>query len=209
MLIPKRVFKISALAARDTSRHPINGVFVAREAGGKCLAVATDGRRLIRVRWNDKHLRPKFPAVGLGSVESVKDFSAIVATKQWDDAGKAIPKRANKPILEHCLLDETGINGKVTMGSLNGDTVEGKFPGYKNVIPNYTIGKDAVEIDVNPKLMAEILKVVETVATDDKSRSIRLVVPTDPSRPIVIKGHTADGIEATAILMPITLSPKP
>ncbi len=216
MLIPKRVFKVSKLASRDATRYAINGVLVRRTENGRCAAVTTDGRRLIKATWGDACLRAEFPSVGLGSVEPVEDFEAIVSTKQWDEAEKTIPRNGNKPILFHCLLDETTANGKIQMGTtdldtrrrLGGDSIEGTFPKYEDVIPKYTVGDDAVEIGVNPSFMAEICKVVEAVATDVESKGVRLVVPTDPGKPIVVDGRTVEGVEATAVLMPVSLGER-
>lgn len=212
MLIPKQVFKVSKLAARETSRCAIHGVHVKRLPDGKCVAVALDGRRLIKATWDDECLRPEFPCVGLGSVDPVADFSAIVSTKQWNEAEKAIPRRG-KPILLNCLLDETTANGRIQMGStdlenprtLGGDSLEGNFPKYQDVIPDYIVGDNAVEIGVNPLFLAEICKVVGEVATSEDSKGIRLVVPTNPNNPLVVEGRNGEGIEATAVLMPVSL----
>ncbi len=222
MLIPKQVFKVSKLAAREPTRwYAIHGIRVKRRADGKCIAVATDGRRLIEVTWDDEHLRPEFaaeqrrakrPCTSLGSVEPVKGFETIVSQSQWDEARKAIPNVRDKPILKHCLLDETSVEGKVqmeitTLGGkrpIEGDSIEGDFP-YEDLIPKYTVGKDAVEISVNPKLLAEVLNAIKAVTKNEESEVVRLIVPANPTRPMVIEGRTPEGIKARAVLMPTSL----
>jgi hypothetical protein len=133
----------------------------------------TDGRRLIKATWADEDLRPEYPP-GVGNGEPVEGFETIIPTKQWDEAGKLIPKNGPKPILWHALLDETVDKAKIAMGAtdcdhvrkIEGQPVDGKFPKYDDVIPDYTVGEDAVEIGVNPKLFAEVLKVVEAIGTE-------------------------------------------
>ncbi len=205
MLIPRQVFNVSKLAARESTRYAINGVNVER-VDGQCVATTTDGRRLISVKWSDEDIRAEFPP-DVGDVAPLDDFQTIVSRSQWDEAGKLIPKRTLKPVLGNCLLDENSANGEVTLAatdldrtrSVKGASVEGNFPKYRDIIPDYDIGRNAVAIGVNPRFLAEVARAVEDTATDDSP--VRLTIPVDPGRPMVIDAQV-NGVEATAVLMP-------
>ncbi len=219
MLIPRQVFAVSKLAARESTRYAINGVNVER-VDGQCVATTTDGRRLISVTWSDEDVRADFPP-DCGDVTPVDDFQTIVSRSQWDEAAKLIPKPAArlKPVLANCLLDENSANGTVTMSATDLGHATGRrrvsdlsaeehFPKYQDVIPAYDIGHNAVAIGVNPRLLAETLCAVEATATDEEHKGVRLIVPTDPRCPMVIDSE-ANGVEATAVLMPVRLNVKP
>jgi len=217
MLIPKRVFAVSKIAASscEGTRYTIHGVLAERLTDGKCAVAATDGRKLIQVTWNDEHLQPEFPAIGVGSVEAVKGFSQIISTSQWNEAEKTIPESRYKRILEHCLVDETSPNDRVYMSTTNlesqkhtnGSSIEGRFPNYKEVIPEYTVGENAVELGMDPVLLANLLRVLARVATDENSKGVRLVIPTDPRKPMLAEAEL-DGVQAKAVIMPLNLAPK-
>ena len=214
MLIPRAIFKISDCAAKESTRYAINGVNVEREADGKCRATTTDGRRLLTVSWDDSETREKFPECGAATTP-LDRFTAIVSTDQWKQARKALPraKVSLKPVLNHCLLDETTANGTTDMICTDSETptkctertIEGRFPAWREVVPEYTIGEDAVEIGVDPRLLAELLRAIEAAATDEDSKGVRMVIPMDPKRPIVINAESG-GREAVGVLMPCNLA---
>ena len=218
MIIPSQVFKVSSLAAKENkSRYSydlglIGGVNVERK-DGRCVATTTDGRCLITASWDDTEPAKAYP----DATPAVADFHAIIGTKAWETAGKSIPKLASFPDKhKYCDLDEAGANGTVKMTTLTSiqgvkgrikqefeePTLEGRFPRYEDVIPNATIGRDHVAIGVNPKLLAETLKAVEAVACDEESRGVRLIIPINPNRAMMIDA-SANDVDATAVLMPI------
>lgn len=208
MLIPRQVFAVSKLVSREPTRYAIDGVEV-RRVDGQCVATALDGRRLISVKWSDEDIRSEFPP-DVGDVAPLDDFQAIVSRSQWDEAGKLIPKRTRRPVLGNCLLDENSANGTVTMTatdldqsrSVSGKSREGNFPKCQDVIPDYDVGRNAVAIGVNPRFLAEVARVVEDTAVGDATDGVRLIIPTDPRRPMVIDSE-ANGVQATAVLMPV------
>lgn len=193
MLIQKKLACISKIAAEDSTKHTINGVHVERLKNGSCVASVTDGRRLVQVKWEDD---------GKSSVKRVKGFSAIVPKQAWDISLKLA--------LNHALLSEAPATAKcdnVQITTLDvglshttsAPAIKGKFPDVSQVIPSYEIGVDASEIGVNLRLLAELLKVVAEVL--GKPFRMSLIVPTDPKRPLIIKGDNGEGLEVTAVLM--------
>ena len=231
MLIPKEVFNVSKCAARESSRYALNGVRVERGEGGVCRAITTDGRRLMVAEWSDEHLQLEYPPVtGAEPGNFGPGDGVIISAKQWDEAGKAIPKNGiarAKPILNNCHLDEGAVLAhKVTDAdgdrpcpirltstdldherAIKGHAVEGHFPKWQDFMPNYRVGENAVEIGVNPAYLAEVCKVVEATATDEDSRGVRLVIPTDPKRPMLVQGRAVGtGVEGKAVIMPVNLN---
>lgn len=231
MLIPRQIFNVAKLASRESTRYAINGVRVERE-NGHCKAITTDGRRLIVAQWSDEADRPEYPASEVGSVEPTKGFAVTVPTDLWVEAGKLIPKRTCKPVLDNCLLDETLTEMRKTDKGMEqgteihfaatnlertfttrGPSCDGAFPKYQDVMPDYTIRlpdgdggcREAIEIGVNPVLLAEILQTVARIATNEECKGVRLIVPMNPNRPIVVEAETCEGVSAKAVLMPVAL----
>lgn len=77
MLIPQNVFPISKIVDTDTTRYAIGGVRLERDEEGP-VAVATDGRRLIAVRWSEDVAYPS----SVGDVGQVQGFGTIIPKKQ-------------------------------------------------------------------------------------------------------------------------------
>lgn len=201
MLIPKAVFAISKLVARDPSRYAINGISLKRTDDGQCVATVTDGRRFLTTQWDDAEYREDFPS-SQSSTNPVSGFHTLVKKSQWDRVGKTIPKSrvsSARPELNYCLLDEqrhTDINhmsssdGKAT-SIIDDDILEGNFPDLQNSISQYVVGCDAVEIDVNPQLFIETLQSLEAATGEDilrENRNVRLTIPINPTMGIRIDG---------------------
>ncbi len=221
MLIPKEVFAVSKCAARESTRYAINGVSVERDTDGTCRATVTDGHVILSVSWDDAKTRAKFPDVG-ASIKPVDGFSSIVDRKHWDKAAKDITNRISEPILRHSLLDETTTNGRADFRTIQrgkqplhstepkqveAETIEGRFPKWRDIIPDYTIGVDAVEIGVDPKLLATLLRAFSesTTTEDSRSEGVRLVVPISPNRPMVVDSFSDDR-KGTGVCMPVNLN---
>src|SRR5206468_3237806 len=124
------VFPISKICDCDTSRYALGGVRLERDAEGP-VAVATDGKRLIAVRWSEAP-GEDYPA-GVGDTTHVDNFETIIPFKQWNEAAKLPPKRTPKPILTNVLLEETSANGTVRMAATDLETT-------KQVTPRSLVG---------------------------------------------------------------------
>lgn len=213
MLIPREVFDVLKVAARESSRYAINGVLVERESDEQCNAVCTDGRRLLCLSWDDTEARHDYPC-GDANSAPVEGFEWVINGGDWSEAKNLAPKNGGvKPVLQNVLLDEhhkpntelvfvgTDLSKRRTLEVTPADC---HFPKYRDVIPEYD-DDDCVRIGVNPKLFAELLKVMADVATDEESKGVTLIVPKDPARPIRIEAEAASGVKATGVLMPVNL----
>lgn len=218
MLIPKSAFSVVTAVASEDTRYAISSVQVERAPDGRAVAVATDGRRLHAMEWDDVETRAEFPDVGLES-EAVEGFAAIIPPAEWKAAGKSIPKgrKCFKPILGHAQLEEPGANGVVKFATTDGQatsraevpTVEGKFPKWRDVVPAYKVGTDAIEIGVNAHFLADAAMFAESVCNPE-SRGVRLTIPTNPAKPMTLTAtHPETGAVATAVVMPVTLGVQP
>ena len=217
MLVPREVFKVSKAAAPDSTRYAVHGVLVQRDKDGTCRAVTTDGRRLALATWSDDQVREDWPPLDVGSTRPVAGFETILPVRDWDQAGKNIPKRTNKAALKNCLVDETSANGKVdlvttdceTHQALQATSIDGHFPKYQDVMPDYIVGEDAVEIGCDPKFLADAARMVGDMTNDAECRLVRLVVPTNPDRPFKVTARNATtGVECTNVIMPMNLRTK-
>ena len=60
----------------------------------------------------------------------------------------------------------------------------------------------AVKVRVNAKYLAELAEAIHKMACSDEDAGLDLVVPVDPSRPVVLEKET-DEIKIRSILMPL------
>ncbi len=218
MLIPKRVFEVSKIAARESTRYAINGVLVERD-DEKLSAVCTNGRTLLKVDWSDEHSRTEYPGKNK-ELNPQNGFKAVINAEDWTEAAKLAPKRSIKPILENVVLNESG-KGSITLSatdlqrrrSIEVTPSEGHFPKYLDVIPVYRVyghdtqnlaESDAIQIGIDPKLLSELLTTMTKIATCEEARELRLVVPKDPHKPILLTCQS-EGVKATGVLMPVNL----
>lgn len=212
MLIPERVFPIAACCAKENPRYALEAVRLERDEHGSPLAVATDGRQLLVVSW-DEPSGDDYPDIG--NAGQVDGFSALIPVATWKEAGKALPKRPAKPILSYVLVDESEANplSLATTDLQNvrhfaPPAVEGRYPRWQEVIAPLTLlpklkGKPryAVKVQVTPKLMAELLTTMAKMMGDD-SAGVTLYIPVDGDTPLQIQAKGGN-FQALGILMPL------
>jgi len=227
MIVGKHVFSVADIAARENTRYAINGVRF-RRAGDVCQADATDGRVLMRVEWSDEYDRQETPApqgLELSDVAgSVDGFETIIGVDQCKRVAKAIPKRAAmKDQFKRAILPESAVNGRAPFhiadgsGIVDDQTLDGAFPNIDGVIPAFdtspglTESADgaAVTIGVNPSLLARLCKALESAACDVDTPGIRLTVPVDPGRPMLLSAGRIGGTTATGVIMPVRIGGEP
>lgn len=131
------------LTDTTSSRYALGGVRLERDDKGKAHAVATDGRALIHAEWCDRRERSEYP----GATGVKPGFEAIVASVHAKKASKLSPRTGiarHRPILRKVHVDEVGANGSVNFSgndleakqSIDARQVEGRFPGWRDVIPS-------------------------------------------------------------------------
>lgn len=226
MIVTKNVLAVADVVASENTRYAINGARF-RRVGDVCQADATDGRMLLRVQWCDDSDRKETPtpeSLEFSDVTTgVDGFETIVSADHIKRIGKAIPKRKTHPQLQRAILPEKDVNGRapfhIADGSaiVDGPTIEGSFPNVDDVIPALDTGAGLTEslagasvtIGVNPGLLARMCKALQTAATDEESKGVRLTIPVDPNRPMMLTARRTDGTTATGVIMPVQTGDDP
>jgi len=145
MLIPARVYNAGLTKLCDLdprSRYALSAVRLERDEGGQPHAVTCDGGRLVAVTWKEDDPE-EYP--GCLDAKAVPGFEALIPARQWNEGAKLPPKQHGQPILCNLVVEETGGDGKVTIGATDLDTdrklagrqVEGRYPKWRDAIPTY------------------------------------------------------------------------
>lgn len=190
-------------------------------------------------KYNEKNLE-EWPANGIAWANSDKSF--ILPRSTVEKALKNIPKKASIPLLKNVAIGLKENNGGETFKAVcqttdleNIDNVEarlvdGKFPDYKQVIPDFKGSANYQRVIINAKYLKEICTQLEKY--NDSSHAVTLYlkkdklscVVNDPEHPnsnpflmpeiktesgehfsMGIIANDDEGTEATAVLMPMRL----
>ena len=208
MQIPTNVLRIAELCPIATSpsdRRPWYGLAMKTEGedNEKSMAVATDGARLLLVRFPN-HERKKFECV----MDPATAKMLIAMFDQRPEVGpstiaiKSKSSRADKRIILSSKNREN-TTAKVEAKEI---AVFEEYPKYQEVIPDYAIGEDAVEIHVDPSLLVGLLQTMCKLYENSKTQRMRMIIPKSPRRPIVVKLDIEEsGLSATGVCMPAIL----
>lgn len=202
MLVPKNVFAVGKVAAKEQGRYAINGVCLGRTPDGRPLAVATDGKRLVAATWAEGKAE-ELPA-DLTAGQDIK-AETIVGLETWNEIGKNVPKKAPRPNLKQAVV---GIEGRqvqaVSTDMTNtrrsaGLVVEGAFPKWRQVVPRQD---KPMCISFNPKYLAEVAEVVAEAAGVNEDNPVVTLAIEDFSRPALLVAKGPNGT-AVGVLMPV------
>lgn len=217
MLIPKNVLPISKAVSKDSTRLPTQGIKISRH-NGKSRVEATDGSQLIRI----DYVTPPdidYPEVGENHDEVI-DFSAIVPSAAWEEAGKTIPK-SHLPVLEHMFLPEN-CNGKLKLittdlektRKLEVKALEGKFPDTEQFFftPDIVTENDlrgskvrnhpCAQVCFDADLLGKLLVTLVKIKNSDCNPTVIFNIPLDETKPMLIAAVGANDEEIKAIIMP-------
>lgn len=207
MLVPKNIFAVGKVAAKEQERYAINGVCLDRTPDGRPLAIATDGRRLIAATWAEG--KPEDLPEGLTLKDDVKG-ETIVPLDAWKEIEKNVPKRAPRPSLKVAAV---GLNGNsieavsTDMASVKRSSAKvaaGIFPKWKQVLPRYD---NPTCISFNPKYLAEVAEAVaEAAGVAEDCPTVTLAIQ-EYNRPGLIVAHGPNGT-AVGVLMPVAADDK-
>lgn len=195
MLIPKKVSAITVGAAKknQATRYALDGVLLERDEHGVARAVVTNGRMLIVSRFDEP------PSTGGVDYASIKGFSIIIDAKDLTDALKTVKK-------SDCMdVSERSSEGPIEVGNTRAtplETVDGSFPPWRDLIPNYAAGESA-RIAVNARLLGDAARALRRLVDQDEhdgSPVVTLEVPLDPNRPLVL---SANHERHKAVIMPV------
>lgn len=220
MLIPKQVFPIVAIAAREaTPFFSINSVRIARE-GEECTAVVTDGSRMLEVRWpDDDETRKDYPSRQDDTLlTTVGGFERLVSRALWTEASKLADGKALQPIVRNTVCREQypdeGPHVEFSATDLDvvhtcsGGPCDGKFPNYKAHIPHY-VDDECTRIGFDAKILSELLRTMLKCGLGGDNQSgdncvLEFVVPHDPTRPMVLRSKS-DTVQGTGAIIPCAL----
>lgn len=211
MLIPASVFEVVACCDDASVRYALNCVHIERDEDDKPIAVATDGRQLIKVTWDDAD-RDKYPNTDSNAAKLVRGFAANVPDDLWNEAKGLLTKSRmavrNNPILNHVAVDEELPNNKVnltvtgltTSRLLQSDIYDGLFPKWRDVLKSMS-EMTSIRVDAN-KLAKLLVTVLKTTPDIDKSTDVELHIPFDGNSAVRVT-RAAEGVDAYGLLMPI------
>ncbi|WP_425398624.1 hypothetical protein [Aeoliella sp.] len=222
LVIPKLLSSLAPLCDTESSRYALGGVRLERD-GETAHAIVTDGRKLVAVEWTDSDTP---------ETERVELYATMIpaaACKAIDKAAGPVSKR--NPKLGRVAIDEPSTNGTITataygkagQSALTVDTLEGRFPMWRDVIPPRDFASsisapaqklrgnakitatrgDYVAITLDPIYLAEVCTALAKIATTDTSRGVEVFVPVDGESAVVIKAVADDRPKATGVIMPL------
>ena len=219
MLIPRTV--LSALAPicdPESTRYALGGVLVERlqpgegDVAGKPVAVATNGRQLVVVTWDEpKEIQP---TLQLGVKTTSEQHSAEIIPQALcqalgDDWHPSRLERAEQVMVLLEEEDEPARDPKMrVLGRCGGSTldvrlVEGRFPKWRDVVAKQA--DNTLTVTVDPKLLMGIVAAVSAHGNGEPPK-VRLTIPIenkDNERPILISAVGEHGSKSLGLLMPI------
>ena len=98
-------------------------------------------------------------------------------------------------------------NGENESSTEQPANIEGKYPDYRNIIPDMSKEK-TVKLKVDPVLLAKLLDVASRFTECESSRvEIEMIVPNKTPtvvHPVTIKTRNSDGQTFTGVIIPLS-----
>lgn len=176
MRVPRRALAVAKCCDPDSESYALGGVQLTPDhENGRPTAVATNGRVLAAVTWEDT--TNGVPAAGV--IINAADCRAIAKLgKPTARQQEQTPKHSEVVILaDDCQVVALGCGPKVGQERHDTAPVEGRFPKWRDVIPTY---KAPVSIDLDPKRLIQLLQALAPMAESSPVDSIRLTIETEP-----------------------------
>lgn len=225
MLVPRNVFAVAKCADTSDGRYALSGVRFERDAKGKPVAVATDGKRMLAVQWTEA--KPSdFPA-NVGDTHHVADFATILPAKACDAARKGLGLKITKhllgikPVLENVLIEEPAVNGVVPMATTNihetqrsqPESLEGRFPLWRDVLNRTAEHPDGcLSICVDPRALAGMLLAMADAATTEDHQGVILTIDASDEvdnegwrKSLTVSHENENGTKAVGLIMPMVV----
>jgi len=228
MLIPNSIFQIARVASTDATREALTKVRLYRGGDGKPQAVATNGKSLVHVVWEEPDLSQV--ADFKVDVKPQPGFEVLVEAEDCGRVTKMLPKaRKDSPVeFRTVALDEPEAvkNGIVPFASVDfsgasrielkkaGDGV--RYPDTTQLLKGYQYAEDeSVRVHLSAMRLIELLATLIKIGTaDDRNSTVTLVVKRTESKPsgkpvysqapVVVYASSEDrAIRADALIMPI------
>lgn len=223
MLIPRSVLAARKCGDTNSSRYALGGLHFTRDAETQQpYAVATDGRKLVALTWQEP-AADEYPAgenlhAGPQAETAVNGFTVPTAALDKVAACK-IGAKSRKAILQHIAIQEpaAATDHTAPMMATDGDESarfeprlqEGRFPRWRDVVP--APKSTDITFCCDARLLVQLLEAItaHTGSSDDPASVVlSLNRENTHSRPIVISAANASG-KAVGILMPLELDERP
>ena len=175
-LYNKKQLEIVKYASKDLTRQVLTGLYVDGNT-----TVVTDGHKIIAVKSEPKP-QEDWPANSIPWKK--KDASPFIISKeQVEKALKNIPKNHCLPILKNVAIGKVDNNeGKKELAcqttdldntdKVEGREIDGTFPDFKQVIPDYHNEENYQAIGISAKYLKEVCTLFEKY--QDRSNMITL-----------------------------------
>lgn len=202
MRIPKSISSIASVCEPGSARYALAGVQIGRE-NKKPFAVATDGRRLIHVTWQEDDLEAfKDEAVGdrqsiIVPGEALREMAGMVVRVKEVKGGATKKKRVYLDESNGAVLARFSHNG--TTRELRTEPVEGRFPKWHDVLPKESDLKASAKYKAN--LLLGTLKAA--VAALEAAGETLVEIAIFDSTLMRITGEK-DGKKITAVIMGVS-----
>lgn len=216
-LYGKKQLEIIKLASKDETRQALAGMFIDRDT-----TVITDGHKLVTVKSQPKP-QEDWPA---NSIPWNKEDSDpfIISREQVEKAIKNIPKLGkhdpNKILRNVAIGKVLNDQGRKELAcqttdldnidNVAGREIDGKFPNYKQVIPDYMDETKYQPIGISATYLKEICAVFEKYQEGSRMITLHIAKQTKKQKqpenyPIVLTANDGEGTEAMAVIMPMRL----
>lgn len=205
MLIPRTVAKIITHTDSSSLRYSLGGVLFERDSSGVSHAIATDGRRLMHVSWDEPTDLDSCAVAPTCELSPVVGFSKIIdaahlksAAGLAKTAGVKRTEKQNELAVDYIALDEPNANGVATFhganttsaASVTEPTLAGRFPAWRNVIPE--IDSDTITVSIDWRFMKQAFEAIGAVSRNDDNAFVEIHIR-DATTPVLI---TAEGVDA-------------
>ena len=189
MHLPPLALALHPICDRASSRYDLGGILVNRKSGSTTAsAVATDGRFMAAVQWNDNR----------NGEPRQDEFSAIIPEKDCKGALAAIRKIPRKYAdIREAVLSEAeqpaklplAVTGPGTTWQTETEPLEGRFPSWRDVFPRID-ETNSVSVCIDPSMLVELLKIA-ALATTDAARGVTLTMTLDDdtSKPMAARAQ--------------------
>lgn len=191
---PARILNAAEVCSGEPTRFLVDGVLVQTVGNGHLIhAVATDTRCLIRVAWaNGLYDSP------VATIIPARIAKPAIKLAKKEETGEAMATLVVGK--EQCELSVMGIYGKVIF---QWPRLDGQFPDYQAVIPDFDKSDGISRIGINSDLAENMLSTMQKVVGD--SVAIRLYLPSEETRPLGMEASDGDTVSATAVIMPVKI----
>jgi hypothetical protein len=217
MLTPRTVFDIHKITDAESSRYSLGGVRFERDEAGRPLAVATDGRRLMVLGWQEPDAA-NYPLTAADSSARLPAGSGLlIPANDCREAAKfkvGAGLLKSKPFLGCSVIDESAADGqpvKIAASNLEKSVcdvvkqIEGRYPKWRDIVTP-AVGEAVHSITVSADMLIEILEVAgkHCRLSDGTAQVVLSLDAVEPSnRQLTITAANADGTTAYGVLMPV------